>query len=169
MTRALTALAASAAVATVFALPTAGLAQHRVRAGTLNCDVSGGIGMIVASKKQVRCIYSPDGRGPREAYIGSIEKFGLDIGATTGGRMVWAVYAPTRGGRYALAGHYAGAAAEATVGAGAGANALIGGSPHGDLAAAVSAGAGRSQSGDRRRRADAASGAHRTALSRREQ
>lgn len=128
MTRALTALAASAAVATVFALPTAGLAQHRVRAGTLNCDVSGGIGMIVASKKQVRCIYSPDGRGPREAYIGSIEKFGLDIGATTGARMVWAVYAPTRGGRYALAGHYAGASAEATVGAGAGANALIGGS-----------------------------------------
>jgi hypothetical protein len=128
MKRAFVALAASAAIATAFALPTAGFAQHRVRVGTLNCDVSGGIGMIITSKKEVRCMYSPEGRGPREAYIGSIEKFGLDIGATTGGQMVWAVYAPTRGGRYALAGHYAGASAEATVGAGAGANALIGGS-----------------------------------------
>jgi hypothetical protein len=84
--------------------------------------------MIVTSKKEVRCLYSPEGRGRREAYIGSVEKFGLDIGATTGGQMIWAVYAPTRGGRYALAGHYAGASAEATVGAGAGANALVGGS-----------------------------------------
>lgn len=128
MHRALTALAISGAVAAAFALPTASFAQHRVRVGTLSCDISGGIGMIITSKKAVRCLYSPEGRDPREAYIGSIEKFGLDIGATTGGEMVWAVYAPTRGGRYALAGHYAGASAEATVGAGAGANALIGGS-----------------------------------------
>jgi hypothetical protein len=42
--------------------------------------------------------------------------------------MVWVVYAPTQGGPHALAGDYAGATAEATVGAGAGANALIGGS-----------------------------------------
>jgi len=128
MHRAFTALAASAALATALALPTASFAQHRVRVGTLNCDVSGGIGMIITSRKDVRCLYTPQGRGRHEAYIGSIEKFGLDIGATTGGRMIWAVYAPTRGGRYALAGHYAGATAEATVGAGAGANALIGGS-----------------------------------------
>lgn len=127
MHRALSALAATALVAAM-AAPTPSFAQHRTRVGTLNCDVSGGIGMIITSKKQVRCMYTPAGRGPREAYVGSIEKFGLDIGATTGGEMVWAVYAPTRGGRYALAGHYAGASAEATVGAGAGANALIGGS-----------------------------------------
>ena len=84
--------------------------------------------MIITSNKQVRCVYTPEGRRPRESYVGAIEKFGLDIGATTGGEMVWAVYAPTRGGHYALAGHYGGASAEATVGAGAGANALIGGS-----------------------------------------
>lgn len=127
MHRALSALAATALVAAV-AAPTASFAQNRTRVGTLNCDVSGGIGMIITSKKQVRCMYTPEGRGRREAYVGAIEKFGLDLGATTGGRMVWAVFAPTRGGRYALAGHYAGASAEATVGAGAGANALIGGS-----------------------------------------
>ena len=42
--------------------------------------------------------------------------------------MVWSVYAPTNRRYGALAGHYAGASAEATVGAGVGANALIGGS-----------------------------------------
>jgi hypothetical protein len=127
MHRALCAFAA-AALLTAVAIPNAASARERVRVGTLRCDVSGGIGMIVTSKKDVRCIFTPEGRGRREAYVGSIEKFGLDIGATTGGEMIWAVYAPTRGGRHALAGHYAGASAEATVGAGAGANALIGGS-----------------------------------------
>jgi len=47
---------------------------------------------------------------------------------TTGGVMVWAVYAPTNRRRGALSGTYAGAAAEATLIAGLGANALVGGS-----------------------------------------
>ena len=125
MHRTLCALAATA----ILTLPMASsLAQTPVRLGTLNCDVSGGIGLIITSKKDLLCIYTPDIGGPRETYGGSIRKFGLDIGATTGGQMIWIVYAPTRGGPNALAGDYAGATAEATVGAGAGANALIGGS-----------------------------------------
>ena len=75
-------------------------------------------------------MYTPAQPGPREVYTGSITKFGLDIGGTTGGQMVWAVYAPTNAGHGALAGQYAGASAEATVGAGVGANVLIGGSNH---------------------------------------
>lgn len=127
MSRTLKLLAATALAAAAI-LPMSAVAQERARVGTLNCDVSGGIGMIVTSRKEVRCMFLPSGRGHREAYVGTIEKFGLDLGATSGGRMIWAVYAPTRGGRYALAGHYGGASAEATVGAGAGANVLIGGS-----------------------------------------
>jgi hypothetical protein len=42
--------------------------------------------------------------------------------------MVWAVYAPTTRRFGALAGNYSGATAEATVGAGLGANVLVGGS-----------------------------------------
>jgi hypothetical protein len=42
--------------------------------------------------------------------------------------MVWAVFAPTTRRIGALAGNYAGASAEATVGAGLGANVLLGGS-----------------------------------------
>ena len=58
----------------------------------------------------------------------SITKFGLDIGATAGGEMIWAVYAPSDRVHGALAGNYGGATAEATVGAGLGANVLVGGS-----------------------------------------
>ena len=73
-------------------------------------------------------MFTPSQPGPREVYTGSITKFGLDLGATAGGEMVWAVYAPTNRRFGALAGHYGGASAEATVGAGLGANVLVGGS-----------------------------------------
>ena len=121
------ALIASTAIA---AAMTAGpvFAQQPAKVGTLSCDISGGIGMIVASKKQVTCMFTPSAGGPKEVYTGSINKFGLDIGATTSGQMVWAVYAPTSKKIAALAGTYTGASAEATVGAGLGANVLIGGS-----------------------------------------
>jgi hypothetical protein len=103
-------------------------AQDRVKAGTLVCDVSGGIGMIIGSQKGVRCEFNPDMAGPREYYIGTISKFGLDIGATSAGQMVWAVFAPSTRSPGVLAGAYVGATAEATAIVGVGANALIGGS-----------------------------------------
>jgi Protein of unknown function (DUF992) len=103
-------------------------ARERVRAGTLACDISPGFGLIVGSQKNVTCTFSPSQRGPREAYRGTINKIGLDIGGTTGGKMVWAVYAPTSRGYGALAGSYGGANVEGTVGVGAGANFLVGGS-----------------------------------------
>jgi hypothetical protein len=103
-------------------------APQRAKAGTLTCDISAGIGMIIGSQKQVQCLFTPADPGPREVYVGSIRKFGLDLGATAGGEMVWSVYAPTTGRIAALAGNYVGAAAEATVGAGLGANVLVGGS-----------------------------------------
>ncbi len=101
---------------------------QRVKAGMLSCDISAGIGLIIGSQKQVTCMFTPDQPGPREVYVGSITKFGLDIGVTTGGQMAWAVYAPTTRRFGALAGRYGGASAEATVGVGAGVNVLVGGS-----------------------------------------
>jgi len=125
-------LGALAALATlaVLAAPTSSMARvpERTKIGTLTCDISAGIGLIITSKKQLTCMFTPSRPGPREVYIGSITKFGLDLGATAGGEMVWAVYAPTNRRFGALAGHYAGATAEATVGAGVGANVLVGGS-----------------------------------------
>jgi len=103
-------------------------AQERVAAGSLTCDVSAGIGLIIGSQRNVSCTFTPSTPGPIEYYTGTISKLGVDIGVTTGGVMVWAVYAPTSRPAGALAGSYAGAAAEASVIAGLGANALVGGS-----------------------------------------
>lgn len=124
--RALSALAVAAAII----LPIAAMAQtaDRTKAGILTCDISAGIGMIIASKKNVTCMFTPSQPGPREVYQGSIAKFGLDIGVTAGGEMIWEVFAPSTRRFGALGGNYTGATAEATVGAGVGANVLVGGS-----------------------------------------
>jgi hypothetical protein len=99
-----------------------------VRTGVLNCDVSGGFGFIIGSQKSVQCLFTPDVPGRPEYYVGTISKFGLDIGATVRSSMVWAVYAETVGGFASLSGNYAGATGEATGLVGLGANVLVGGS-----------------------------------------
>jgi hypothetical protein len=104
-------------------------AAQRVKAGLLTCDVSAGFGFIIGSSKSVFCNFSPDQPGPPEAYVGSISKFGLDVGVTAAGIMVWAVFTGTGGyGPGFLSGDYVGGSAEATVAAGLGANVLVGGS-----------------------------------------
>ncbi len=119
--------------AAVIGLTAAGLASTAsaagagIKIGTLVCDVSGGIGLILGSKKSVRCTYARASDGRQEYYSGSISKFGLDIGVTTAQTMAWVVFAPGQVGAGALSGRYVGATAEATVAVGAGANALIGG------------------------------------------
>jgi hypothetical protein len=99
-----------------------------IRVGVLNCQVSGGTGFIFGSSKDLRCQFEGVS-GKTERYVGVIDKFGIDIGVTGPGAMAWAVFAPTEDVRRgALAGDYVGASAEATVGVGAGANILVGGS-----------------------------------------
>jgi hypothetical protein len=119
---------ALAALAAALAAPAHAEGVQRVKAGMLSCDISAGIGLIIGSQKQITCLFTPTDPGPREVYVGTISKFGLDIGATAGGQMVWAVYAPTTRRFGALAGRYGGASAEATVGLGGGVNVLLGGS-----------------------------------------
>ncbi len=82
--------AAALSVAATLAASNAMAAPEHVKAGTLNCDVSGGVGLIIGSQKQMTCMFTPANGGRREVYLGTIHKFGLDIGATTGGRMAWA-------------------------------------------------------------------------------
>jgi hypothetical protein len=126
---ALAGIAMAAVIAVVMALPGPARAQpDRAKIGVLACNISAGIGAIIASKKTVSCTFTPAASGPTEIYTGSITKFGLDIGGTTGGRMVWTVYAASDAGPHALAGDYVGASGEATVGVGLGANVLVGGS-----------------------------------------
>lgn len=98
-----------------------------VKIGTLQCDVGGGVGYVVGSAKELNCEFRST-RGRTDSYQGFIRKVGVDLGFTTRGRLVWAVFAPTAGyHRGSLGGVYDGATLEATVGAGIGANVLVGG------------------------------------------
>jgi hypothetical protein len=119
--------AGACALAAVF-LATAAPAEERMQAGSLTCDVSAGLGLILGSQRQVYCTFTPAVPGPVEVYTGSFTRVGLDIGATTGGVMIWMVYAPTNRPAGGLAGAYGGASAEASIIAGLGANLLVGGS-----------------------------------------
>ncbi len=104
-----------------------GTTKTHTEIGILNCEVSGGLGFIIGSSKELSCRFNRPGRD--ENYFGSINKFGLDIGATTKGVMSWAVLARTTDiPPGALTGQFVGVSGEVTLGAGIGANALIGGS-----------------------------------------
>jgi Protein of unknown function (DUF992) len=120
------ALAGAAALATAVALP-ADAQSNRVQVGSLNCSVSAGVGFIVASQRNVNCMFQPD-NGPPESYTGTMTVVGLDVGFTTGSAIVWGVFAGTNRYTGMLTGTYVGATAQATAGAGVGANALVGGS-----------------------------------------
>ena len=98
------------------------------RVGVLTCNVSSGFGFVFGSSRTLNCTFSGSG-GRVQHYVGTINRFGVDIGYVRGGVLVWGVFAPTvTPAPCALAGNYGGATAQATVGVGAGANVLIGGS-----------------------------------------
>lgn len=110
------------------AVPGAASAEERVRIGVLECTVAGGAGFIFGSSKELGCTYRPAGGGAPERYVGTISRFGIDIGATSQSEIVWGVLAPTGSpAPGSLAGTYVGVSAEATAGVGLGANALVGG------------------------------------------
>ncbi|HEX3952981.1 MAG TPA: DUF992 domain-containing protein [Stellaceae bacterium] len=120
-----TALAAAVALGSALAAPAS--AQGGVNVGTLTCSVSGGWGFVFGSSRALTCTLAAPGR--YDYYAGSISRFGVDIGYTQGGIMVWTVIAPTAALRPGdLAGHYGGATASATLAVGVGANVLVGGS-----------------------------------------
>ena len=104
-------------------------AGEGVKVGVLTCNVEAGMGYVIGSSKGVDCVFAPKHKKWRDHYVGSITKFGADIGVTTGGHIVWAVLAPGSLKRGSLAGSYFGATGEATVGVGIGANVLLGGFP----------------------------------------
>ena len=91
---------------------------QQIKAGVLTCDVSEGMGYIIGSQKLLSCSFAPEGAGRHEDYDGSITKFGLDLGLTRGGFMVWSVFTNTVAGPGFLAGDYVGASGEVTVAAG---------------------------------------------------
>ena len=103
---------------------------NQIQVGTLTCSMSSSIGLVLGSQKNVNCIFKGQPGEPEEAYTGTMTTIGLDIGVTTGGVVVWAVFAGSNRQTGMLAGTYAGATAEVSIAAGLGANVLVGGSNH---------------------------------------
>lgn len=122
----------AAALAAIVLSATAAQADARVQVGRLSCDVDGGIGYIIGSDKDMTCKFVRKGQ-KTEIYQGNIKKLGLDIGYTGEARIEWLVFSAssTNVGKGSLAGTYVGGSGSASIGAGLGANWLIGGSRKG--------------------------------------
>ena len=101
------------------------------QAGVLQCRLNPSIGFIIVGHQSMECKFEPaqGAEGYPQTYEGAINTVGLDFGATAGGVLAWAVFAPTKGvSAGALAGEYVGASGDVDIGVGVGANVLIGGS-----------------------------------------
>ena len=122
-------IAAALAAMIATAVPAAAQ-QAGVELGMLDCNIEGGTGFIIGSKKDMRCTFNPASETfAPESYFGVVSKWGIDIGSTEGAVMRWLVLAPSNNiyAPGALAGDYVGASAEVTAAIGAGANLLVGG------------------------------------------
>jgi ABC-type sugar transport system substrate-binding protein len=141
-----------AAAALMAVAPAAYAADDGVNVGTLECRVQEGWGHVIASSRDMNCVFRPVDGGP-EQYTGELSRYGVDLGYTSDATLIWAVFAPSSDmARGALEGDYGGASAQATVGVGLGANVLVGGfdrsialqplSVEGNTGLAVAAGVG---------------------------
>jgi hypothetical protein len=123
---ALTAFLATAALS-----QTDSIAQERsakMRTGTLTCKGKGRIGLLIGSRESLACTYVPSGNRPRRQLVGTVTNVGLDVGIKGPSIMVWGVLGSTAAlPSEALRGRFVGAAADASLGLGAGAKVLIGG------------------------------------------
>ena len=67
-----------------------------VQVGILKCDVASGWGLVFASSKDLKCVFTRAGTNETERYTGEIDKYGMDIGYTESGVILWAVFAPSQ-------------------------------------------------------------------------
>jgi hypothetical protein len=114
--------------AVVSASVTPAMANY-VETGILECR---GISQqyVITSFTNLQCIFRAHS-GARQNYVASVRRVGLDIGVNQSTVLVWTVYAPTRTpGPGSHSGVYVGGSANATLGLGAGVNALFGGSDY---------------------------------------
>ena len=136
----------SAAVAAILALATGACQQPTAQQmnttnanspiyiGALTCSVSGGSGYLFGSTKDLSCVYLTK-EGASQLYDGKIRKFGIDVGYTKAGHMIWHVYQlaglvgnKTSSDPRFIAGNYGGEQASIAAGSSAGGNWLYGGS-----------------------------------------
>jgi hypothetical protein len=104
-------------------------AQNWTQTGVLRCKLNPSIGFVIFGHQSMECRFVPSYPGAPQIYDGALNTVGIDVGVIGTGGLAWAVLAPTSGvAAGALAGEYVGASGDVALGAGVGANVLIGGS-----------------------------------------
>lgn len=99
---------------------------NAVKVGTLTCEFEPHVGLIIGSSNKGICYY--EGLNGHQAnFFANRIKLGIDVGFTNGTTVVWAVVAVGSPRPDAMRGYYAGVGADASLGIGIGANALVGG------------------------------------------
>jgi len=100
---------------------------QQTQIGVLRCHGGPTVGAILGSATQLDCAFYGPGR--TDAYVATIRRFGVDLGATQQTTVGWRVLAPTRQvGPGDLSGNYGGVGGNASFGVGGGGNVLVGGS-----------------------------------------
>jgi hypothetical protein len=128
MNKRLSVLAAATAAVVAIGVGAPAQAQSKagINAGSLTCNVAGGVSFVFGSSRELSCIFAGND-GAAQRYKGTVKRYGVDIGFTKEAQIMWVVFAAGKVTSGALAGSYVGAAAAATVGVGLGVNALVGG------------------------------------------
>lgn len=103
-------------------------ANSRIYIGSLSCNVGGGTGYILASRKSLDCVFlSKDGQQSAQ-YTGTIDKVGVDIGYTKAVHTIWRVYSlGSDRGPTNIGGTYVGEQGTVAAGSQAGGNWIYGG------------------------------------------
>lgn len=89
----LAAAVAVVAAASIEAKPAA--AAPKITLGTLKCKGHGGVGLILGSKEQMRCVFTTAVSARRHPYMATITKIGVDIGFTGESTLIWTVLGTT--------------------------------------------------------------------------
>lgn len=108
----------------------AGNSTAGTKIGILTCTTqpNTGFSLIIHSTVDIKCAYKATDNSGEEHYIGETGVgFGIDMRSNRRSDMVFTVFAADfKSGNHKLAGKYVGAGASATIGAGIGAQVLIG-------------------------------------------
>lgn len=120
----------AALTAAVVALSAGGAAAQStgVEIGKLECYMTESVNLIVRSRQTFECEFLPISGEP-ETYIGRMTRVGVDLTIRRRFTIIWAVLSPAelRGVPGVLRGTYVGGTADVALGAGFGANVLLGG------------------------------------------
>ncbi len=130
--RLMSVLSAAAVVGAAFAAaPASAQTAPKVQVGVLSCKVAPGVGLVFASSRQISCDFltgTPTAPVVSAQYTGTVNRYGVDLGATGAGTLQWACSRrpPRQGCRPDR--QVCRATANVAVGFGGGANVLLGGS-----------------------------------------